>query len=262
MTTGNEKTANGKADAERGLEIKDSLRPQLPKRFYKSVDVAARDGGFAITLDGRNVRTPGKRELVVPIEALARAIAEEWSSQGERIDPATMPLTRLANSAIEAVSERMQEVRADVVAFAGRDLLCYRAEAPAALVARQQAAWDPVLAWIKETLSVEFKIQKGLMPIDQDPQALAAVAGTLDDLDALSLSAVHVMTTISGSALLAIAHLKGRITVDEAWAAATVDETWQSEQWGLDAEAEAQAARRRAEFSAASQCLHLLRPLR
>jgi chaperone required for assembly of F1-ATPase len=263
MTTGKDKTAGGNGNGhsgkdERGLEIKDSLRAPLPKRFYKSVAVVPRDEGFAITLDGRAVRTPGKREMVVPVEALAEAIAEEWTRQGERIDPATMPLTRLANSAIEGVSERMREVRDDVVAFAGSDLICYRAQSPAALVARQQAAWDPVLAWAKDTLSADFKLQEGVMPIEQAPEALQAIANALAGLDALSLSAVHVLTTISGSAILAIAHLNGRLSVEEAWSAATVDEVWQSEQWGRDAEAEAHATRRLAEFKAASRCLLLL----
>lgn len=269
MTTGNDKTADGKSNdgkenggqenGARGLEIKDSLRAPLPKRFYKSVAVERRVEGFAITLDVRTVRTPGKRELVVPVEALAEAIAEEWSGQGERIDPATMPLTRLANSAIEGVSERMQEVRDDVVAFAGSDLLCYRAQSPAALAARQQAAWDPVLAWAKDTLSADLKLQQGVMPIEQAPEALQSVSAALADLDALSLAAVHVLTTISGSAILAIAHLNGRLSAEEAWSAATVDEAWQIEHWGRDAEAEAHAARRLAEFIAASRCLRLLR---
>jgi chaperone required for assembly of F1-ATPase len=261
MTAGHDKTANGKGNGERRLDLKDTLRP-LPKRFYKSVAVTAREGGYAVTLDGRTARTPGKRELVVPIEALAEALAEEWSRQGEVIDPATMPLTRLANSAIEGVAERMQEVRADIVAFAGSDLLCYRAETPSGLVARQRAAWDPVLAWSKETLGAAFRLQHGLMPIDQDAEALAAIRAALADLDALSLAAVHVLTTISGSAILAVALLNERLSVEEAWAAATVDETWQREQWGRDAEAEAYAARRLTEFTAASRWLGLLRPHR
>lgn len=261
MTSGNGNGGNGSGNGAHWPEIKDTLRP-LPKRFYKSAAVAARDGGFAITLDGRTARTPGKRQLIVPVEALAEAIADEWSRQGEVIDPATMPLTRLANSAIEGVAERMQDVRADIVAFAGSDLVCYRAETPAGLVARQQAAWDPVLAWSKETLGAEFRLQQGLMPIDQDAGALAAIGAALADLDALGLAAVHVLTTISGSVILAVAHLHERLSVEEAWAAATVDETWQREQWGRDAEAEAHAARRLAEFTAASRCLSLLRPPR
>ena len=261
MTTGDDKTS-GKENAVREVEIKDSLRAPLPKRFYKSVAVEGRDGAFAITLDGRTVRTPGKRELRVPVEALAEAIAEEWESQGTHIDPVTMPLTRLANSAIDAVSARMQVVADDIVAFAGSDLLCYRAQSPAALVARQTAAWDPVLAWAKDELSADFKRQQGVMPIEQSPASLQAVARALAGLDALSLAAVHILTTISGSAVLAIAHLNARLSLEEVWSAATVDETWQREQWGRDAEAEAQAAFRRAEFTAASLCLRHLHPRR
>ncbi len=263
MATDNDKTTNGKGSETRVPEIKDSLRAPLPKRFYKSAATAERDGGFAVTLDGRSVKTPGrKRELVVPDAALAETIAEEWNRQGEHIDPATMPLTRLVNSAIEAVSERMTEVRDDIVAFAGSDLLCYRAETPAALVARQKAAWDPVLAWAKQTLAADFKVQHGLMPIDQPVEATQAIAETLTDLDALCLSAVHILTTITGSAILAVAYLKGRLTADEVWAAATIDEMWQREQWGQDDEAQAHTAKRLAEFTAASLCLRLLHPPR
>ena len=260
--TGDETRSNGKANGAPGLEIKDSLRAPLPKRFYKSVSVEQQPEGFAILLDGRAIKTPGKRALVVPAEALADAIAAEWAEQGERIDPATMPLTRIANSAIDAVSARMAEVAGDVVAFSGSDLLCYRAESPETLVRRQASAWDPVLAWAREELEAEFKLQKGLMPIEQPPEALQAIGRALGSLDALSLAALHVLTTIGGSALLALAHSRGRLSLNEAWAAATVDETWQREQWGYDAEAEAQDAARFAEFSAASRCLRLLHPLR
>jgi chaperone required for assembly of F1-ATPase len=236
--------------------IKDSLRPPLAKRFYESASVAERPEGYAIQLDGRGVKTPGKRDLLLPTRELADAVAAEWVAQGERIDPATMPLTRLVNTAIDAVAQRMEEVADDVVAFAGSDLLCYRAESPQPLVQRQSDTWDPVLDWAKQHLGSGFHLRAGLMPIEQSPEALAAVKAALSGLDALTLAALHVVTTITGSAVLALAHLRGRLTADEVWAAATVDETWQSEQWGRDTEAEALAAKKKAEFMAASLCLH------
>lgn len=253
---------DGKSNGEHTPKTKDALRAPLPKRFYKAVTVAPRESGFAIQLDGRGIRTPGKRELIVPVETLAEAIADEWRAQVEHIDPATMPLTRIVNSAIDAVEERKREVADDIVAYAGSDLLCYRAETPDALVRRQAEAWNPVLAWAKRELGADFVLRAGLMPIEQSAEALDAVRRALEGLDALSLAALHVLTTIGRSALLAIAHWHEQLSVEEAWAAATVDETWQREQWGHDAEAEAHAALRRAEFEAASRCLRLLRSRR
>lgn len=253
--------ANGNGSGPR-IPGKEALRPPLPKRFYKSAEVAPRGEGFAVLLDGRTIRTPAKRELVVPVEALAAAIAAEWDAQGERIDAATMPLTRLVNVAIDAVEERKAEVTDDIVAFAGSDLVCYRAETPDALVRRQAEAWNPVLAWARRELGADLRLREGLMPIDQPPEALEAIRGTLAGVDALSLAALHVLTTIGGSALVAIAHWHELLSIDEAWRAVTVDETWQREQWGRDAEAEAHAALRRAEFEAASRCLSFLRSRR
>lgn len=253
-------TPNGKPDAPR-IPAKDSLRA-LPKRFYKEAAVKERDGGFGVTLDGRGLRTPAKREMIVPTADLAAAIAAEWEAQGEHIDPGKMPLTRIVNSSLDAVEDRAREVADDIAAFAGSDLICYRAESPDALVRRQADAWNPVLAWAKRELGAEFVLRAGLMPIAQPQEALQAVRRTLADVDPLSLAALHVLTTITGSALLAIAHWQGLLSADEAWRAATVDETWQREQWGRDEEAEAHAAARHAEFDAASRCLHSLRSRR
>jgi chaperone required for assembly of F1-ATPase len=237
---------------------RDEVRP-LPKRFYKVVSVAPRQDLFDVHLDGRALRTPAKHPLAVASEPLARAIAAEWEAQCERIDPATMPLTKLTNTAIDAVAERWDEVAADIVAFAGSDLLCYRAEAPDGLVRRQSETWDPILAWAKQELAADFRLRQGVMPIDQPATTLDAVRRALDGIDPLSLAALHVMTTIGGSAVLAIAHMRGHLTLDQAWDAATVDETWQRELWGHDAEAAATTALKRAEFAAASRCVDLLR---
>jgi chaperone required for assembly of F1-ATPase len=255
--TGGGRDRDGEERQSNGVP-KDSLGPPLKKRFYAKADVLEEDGVFSVTLDGRGIRTPAMRALAVPSRALAEALAAEWEAQGAAIDPGTMPLTRLLNSAIDGVADRRREVVDDLVAFAGSDLLCYRAEAPAGLVRRQSEAWDPILAWAVASLSAPMRTSIGLMPIEQPAQSLSAVAHALDGLDALTLAALHVLTTISGSALIALAHHGGAIGLDDAWRAARVDETWQSEQWGLDAEAEAYAARRFAGFAAASRCLRLL----
>lgn len=236
---------------------RDSLRPALPKRFYKDAAVERRDGKFLIVLDGRGVKTPKKRDLALPTQALAEAIAAEWAEQGERINPATMPLTRIANTAIDAVADHMAEVAADIEAFAGNDLTCYRAEGPEALVRRQSNAWDPVVAWAKTALGAEFLVGEGVLPIEQPASSVAAIGKALEGAGPFRLAALHIMTTLTGSALIALAHAMGRLTLEEAWAAAHVDETWQAEQWGWDAEAQARARHRKEEFSAASRALTL-----
>jgi chaperone required for assembly of F1-ATPase len=233
----------------------------LPKRFYRAVAVAPIEAaaGFRVLLDGKPARTPAKRHLELPARALADAIAAEWDAQRNRIDPATMPLTRLANSAIDGVATRQAEVRADIARYAGSDLVCYRAEQPAQLVAQQAAAWDPILAWAREALRAPLVVATGIMPVAQPVDAVAAVRASLEEYDAFALAAVHVMTTLMGSALLAIAHAHGRISAEEAWAAAHLDEDFQISQWGEDSEATARRQRRRAEMAAAARMLALSR---
>ena len=228
------------------------------KRFYRTVSVDGAPPAVRVLLDGKPVRTPARRELAVPSRALAEALAAEWAAQGQRIDPAAMPLTRLVNSALDGVTERETEVRAEIAKYAASDLLCYRAEGPAELVRRQAEAWDPVLAWAGWELGAHLIAGRGIVPICQSPAALAAIASRLSDLDALALTAHHVMTTLTGSAVLALAHARGRLTAEQAWAAAHIDEDWQIRQWGEDAEAQARRARRWAEMQAASRLLALL----
>jgi chaperone required for assembly of F1-ATPase len=231
----------------------------LPKRFYKSAGVVEHGpGDHRVQLDGRALRTPAKAALAVPSAALAQAIAAEWEAQGEHIDPSSMPLTRLANSAIDGVAQREAEVRADIARYAASDLLCYRAEAPDDLQQRQAAAWDPVLRWVDEQLGARFATCTGLMPVEQPDAAKAAVAQALEAYDGFALAALHVMTTLTGSVLLALAHAQGRLTAEEAWAAAHVDEDWQISKWGEDTEAQARRARRWSDMQAASRMLGLL----
>ncbi len=227
-------------------------------RFYKTVAVDPDAGMFRLLLDGKPVRTPAKKEFQLPTRALADAVAAEWDAQTSRIDPATMPLTRLANSAIDGVMGREAEVRADIVKYAGSDLLCYRAEGPLELVRRQAEAWDPVLAWMREALGGSFHVAHGIMPAVQPAPAAASVARAVEAHRAFDLAALHVMTTLMGSALLALAHVRGHLTADQAWAAAHIDEDWQISQWGEDAEAKARREQRWQEMRAASRLIRLL----
>lgn len=235
-----------------------NARP-LPKRFYGSVSVGGVEpAGVPIMLDAKFARTPKKSELRLPTLALARAVAGEWAAQDDRVDPARMPMTRLANTAIDGVTGREADVRADVVKYASSDLVCYRAERPEGLVKRQAELWDPVLAW-GQTRGVRFKVASGLMHVPQAPESLAAVARDLAPLGAFELTALHTMVTLTGSALLALAVLRGAMSVDATWAAAHVDEDWQIAEWGEDAEAEARRAFRWVEMAAAGRLLDMLK---
>ncbi len=238
--------------------ITDTMRQPLPKRFYQ--DVSVREGAFfQILLDGRQVKTPKKRALMLPTRALAQAVAAEWSAQEKFIDPAAMPLTRFANTAIDAVSETLDAVAADIVAFAGSDLLCYRAEAPRDLAILQAKAWDPVLAWAETTLRARFAVVEGVMPVEQPAAALYPIASALQPHEPFRLTALHILTTLTGSALLALAHAGGHLSSDATWSAAHIDEDYQISLWGPDEEAAARRQFRRREFDAACTLLASLK---
>ena len=234
-----------------------SEKPNLPKRFYKDVSVADEGGRAAILLDGRPVRTPGKAPLAVPSAALAEAIADEWRAQGKEIDPQTMPLTKLANSAIDGVVGKEGPVIDDILAHAGSDLLCYRASGPEGLLALQAEHWDPVLAWAAGALAAPLSLAEGVMHVAQPDASIAALRGEIEGLDAFRLAALHVMTTLTGSALLPLAVARHQLTPEEAWAAAHVDEDWQIGKWGEDAEAAARRENRKRDFNAAARLLEL-----
>ena len=231
----------------------------LPKRFYEEVAIKDEgEGRAALLLDGKTVRTPGKAPLVLPTVKLAEALAEEWRAQGERIDPESMPLTRLANSAIDGVRGCEDAVIDDILAHAGSDLLCYRAEGPKGLVAAQGEQWNPVLAWAKSTLKASLLLGEGIVHVAQPEAALQGIAGELEGLDAFRLAALHVMTSLTGSALLALAVALQHLTPEEAWKAAHVDEDWQISQWGEDADAAARRENRWRDFAAAARFGRLL----
>jgi chaperone required for assembly of F1-ATPase len=235
-----------------------SVRRTLRKRFFRAATIGPEvDGVTPVLLDGKPVRTPGRRRLAAPTSALADAIAEEWEAQREQIDPFSMPLTRLANSIIDGVVEARAAVADDVAKYLTSDLVLYRAAEPEALVARQQAAWDPVLAWMHERAGARFVLTQGVVHVAQPAGAIVAARALIPD-DAWRLGAVHAMTTLTGSAVIALAVLLGRLAVDEAWAAAHVDEDWNRAQWGDDPLEAERRAFREAEMRAAGRVLNLL----
>jgi chaperone required for assembly of F1-ATPase len=231
-----------------------AMRPQLRRRFYERVEVEGGDGEFGITLDGRPVRTPGRRPLVAPTRALAQALAAEWEAQHDVVDPARMPLTRLANTIIDGVAAAHAAVAADVERYLSCDLVFYRAGDPAALVARQAQAWDPVLTWARETLGARFALAEGIVFVTQSEQALAAARAAIPS-DPWRLGALHSVTTLTGSALIALALARGALSLEEVWGAAHVDEDWNLELWGRDELALERRAARFAEMQAAATVL-------
>jgi chaperone required for assembly of F1-ATPase len=228
-----------------------SMRPKLRKRFYSQAHVGeAESGSFPLQLDAKPVKTPARRLLAVPTRALAEKIADEWNAQQEVIDPARMPLTRLANAVIDAVADATGPVADDVAQYVGSDLLCYRADAPQGLVERQTRAWDPVLAWARDALGARFVLAQGVMHVAQPGEAIAAARAKIP-AEPWRLGAVSTITTLTGSGVLALALSAGAIDAEAAWAAAHVDEDWQMSQWGRDEVALERRAYRYAEFQAA-----------
>jgi chaperone required for assembly of F1-ATPase len=228
------------------------MRPELPKRFYTTVEVAERDGGWALLLDGKGVRTPARNPLTVKHRAVADAMAAEWAAQGERVDPATMPVTRIANVAIDRVAGEMAAVRGEIARYAGSDLICYRAEGPDSLIAAQEKAWGPLIAWARTALGARLVLAGGIVHAAQDPATLAAVEAALAPHDALALAALATITTLTGSAIIALAAAAGDLAPEAAWQAAHVDEDWQAERWGRDEEAARARASRWRDMAAAA----------
>ena len=232
-----------------------NMRPQLRKRFYQRANVGDA-APFAVLLDNRPVRTPAGNALALPSRALGEAVAAEWDAQQERIDPAVMPLTRLVNSIIDGVATAPAPVADEVAKYLGSDLVCYRADTPAGLVARQARHWDPILDWAREALGARFVLAEGVMFAAQPDHAILAASAAIPS-DPWRLGAVNVITTLTGSALLALALAQGRLSVDDAWTAAHVDEDWNMSQWGRDEVALARRATRFAEMQAAGTILLL-----
>ncbi|MEM8577986.1 MAG: ATP12 family protein [Pseudomonadota bacterium] len=217
------------------------------KRFWKSAAAEAVEGGWRIALDGRAVKTPAKAPLVVPSHTMAQRIAAEWDAQEDVVDPLSMPFTRSANAAIDKTAPMQAEVVQMLADYGDADLLCYRADAPAELVQRQAAAWDPLLDWAADALGARLAPRTGLMHAPQDPGALATLKDRTATLDAFELTAFHDLVSLSGSLVIGFAALDGQ-DGDALWQTSRLDELWQIEQWGADEEAEAVAARKKGDF--------------
>ena len=233
---------------------------ELPKRFYKSVDVARSEEGYAVTLDGRPLRTPGKKvPIVLPVLDLAQVMAEEWSAQDEFIDPGSMPMTRLINSAVESGDDMIPAFRAEIGKFAANDLLLYRADSPQELVAEQERVWDGALVLLARKFDVAFQPTFGIIHQPQPAATLEKLDSALEGQGLLSLTALVSITGITGSGLLALALLHQLVDADAVWLAAHVDEDHQIRLWGEDEEAMERRAKRRVEFDTAVRVVDALR---
>ena len=228
------------------------------KRFWKDVAVEREDGGWTVRLDRRAVRTPARNGLIVPTEALAEAIAREWQEVGGDIDPRTMPLTGLANAAIDRVAPDRQAFAAGLARYAEADLTCYRAEEPRALAAQQEERWDALLAWARRRFDVDFATTCGIVHVAQPDATVERLGHAVGALDAFHLAGLSPLVTIGGSLVAGLAVLEEAVTPEEGWEAVSIDERWQLEQWGADAEAKAALEHRRRDFLAAGRFLGLL----
>lgn len=228
------------------------------KRFWKEARAARQDGGWGIALDGRAVRTPARAPLLVASEALATAIADEWVAQGETIDPAAMPLTGLANAAIDLAAPDPAAFAVPIAAYAASDLLCYRDDRDTALQAEQAAAWNPLLAWAEARHGIEFTLAQGVLPVDQPAATVAALTGAVRALDPFRLAALAPLVTIGGSLVAALALAEGAFDAAALWEAVSLDELYQERRWGADSEAQQARARREADWYHAARFLGLL----
>lgn len=227
------------------------------KRFWKDSAVTEQDGGFAIALDGRPIKTPAKRALLVPTQGFAEAIAAEWDAQEEKIDPLSMPFTRSANAAVDKVAVQHAEVADMLAAYGDSDLLCYRAEYPDALVARQSAQWDPMLAWADAEFGVRLEARGGVMHVPQDAKALAVLTREVHAMNPFQLAGFHDLVSLSGSLILGLATVRDVEPPKAIWDISRLDEIWQAEEWGADDEADAAALIKEQSFIHAKQVFDL-----
>jgi len=228
------------------------------KRVYKSVETRPAENGWGIALDGRKLRTPAKRELTVPSTRLAAAIATEWDAQESDIRPYTMPLTQLATTAIDRTAEKRAEIVTDVASYVATDLVCYRAEHPPALATRQEAVWQPLIDWAAGRYDAGLAITPGIVPVTQSPASLKAYAGVVAALDDFQLTALQTATAACGSLVIALALFEGRLDAGGAFDASQLDETFQIEAWGEDAEATRRRQALAADIASAARFLELL----
>lgn len=218
------------------------------KVFWSDVEIRQDEAGWSVLLDGRELKTPAKSKLSLPTQALAALVADEWRAQTDKIDPTTMPATRMVNSAVDKVMHQRKAVADHLADYAGTDLICYRAAAPEELVSRQAAGWDPLLDWAKQTFDAQLVTVVGVMPVSQDPDGLSRLRSAIRGFDAFKLAAFSDLVTLSGSVVIALAVSKNYLTPDVAWELSRIDEQFQMEQWGDDEEAMDLAARKQADF--------------
>jgi Chaperone required for the assembly of the mitochondrial F1-ATPase len=228
------------------------------KRFWKDVSVTRDEAGWGVSLDGRPVRTPARAMLAVPTERLANVIADEWRGVGETFDPRAMPLTGLANAAIDRVSPERQAFAAGLAKYAQADLACYRAEGPRGLVERQEQSWDELLGWARRRYDVDFRVTNGLMHVAQPEATVDRLAHAVASLEPFRLAGLSPLVTVGGSLIAALAVLEKALSAERAWDAVSIDERWQLEQWGTDADAEKALENRRGDFFAAARFLDLI----
>lgn len=230
------------------------------KRIYKVVTAAAGDcGGYAVLLDGKPLRSPGQRALTLPSRALAAAVAAEWDAQADRVDARSMPMTGFAATAVDRVTPQRDFVIGELAAYGGSDLLCYLADEPAELTVRQEATWRPLRDWGGAAFGCRLLPTAGVMPVAQPPETLAALRRAIEAVGDWELAALHTLTTLTGSLLLGLAVLHGRLDAEAAYAASEIDEAYQAELWGIDREAEQRRRARRAEALEAAKFVELLR---
>jgi chaperone required for assembly of F1-ATPase len=224
-----------------------------PRRFYKSAGIAPVEGGWGIQLDGKPLRTPAKRPLILPTEALAAAIAGEWQAQGEKVNPSSMPLMQFAATAIDRLADNRNGLIEEIAGYGRSDLICYRADEPSSLVQRQEERWQPLIAWAAERYDITLNITVGIVAVEQSSHALATFRRVLEACDLFALTALAGATTAAGSLVIALALAEDRLTADEAADAALLDELFQAEKWGSDPEAEQRRAAIRADLAAAKR---------
>ncbi|MDQ3481877.1 MAG: ATPase [Pseudomonadota bacterium] len=230
------------------------------KRFWKQAAVSEGNGGWGVKLDGKPLRTPGREPLIVPNLALAEAIADEWNIAEETVDPQAMPLTGLANAAIDRVAPDKEQCAAGLARYGESDLACYRADTPRALQERQEESWDKLLAWGRRHFDVDFVTTCGVTHVRQPEATIQRLAHAVATLDPFRLAGLSPLVTIGGSLIAALAVLEGAIGAQEAWDAVTIDDRWQLKHWGSDAEAETMLDARRRDFMAGAKFLELLEP--
>lgn len=229
------------------------------KRFWKEVRVAEREDGFSVLLDGRPVRTPARHDCILPTRPMAERVATEWNAQEGQVSPLSMPMTRAAATCLDRVAPELNAVHVMIAEYGGTDLLCYRADCPEGLVARQAEGWNPLLEWAAQDLEAPLNVGAGVMHVAQPTKSLVALAGAVARHNAWEMTALSELVTISGSLVLGLAVGRGHLAADDAWALSRIDEKWNIDEWGEDEEEAGQTARRRADFLHAAQVWQLLK---